>query len=65
MMKKITPILFALILSFIFVIPVRAQTPEAIWITAETLSFKTGETVILNVYANSATPIQGFTFQIR
>jgi len=65
MMKKITFLIFALILGFIFVIPVSAQTPEAIWITAETLSFKTGETVIVNVYANSATPIQGFTFQIR
>ncbi|MBL8051524.1 MAG: hypothetical protein JNM46_09915 [Anaerolineales bacterium] len=65
MMKKFTSILFAIILGFIFVIPVGAQTPEAIWITADTSSFKTGETVIVTVYANSATPIQGFTFQIR
>lgn len=65
MMKKSTSILFAIILGFIFVIPVGAQTPEAIWITADTSSFKTGETVIVTVYANSATPIQGFTFQIR
>jgi hypothetical protein len=65
MMKKIAFILFAFILGFIFVIPAGAQTPEAIWITASATSFKTGETVIVTVYANSATPIQGFTFQIR
>jgi len=65
MMKKSLSIIFALILAFIFAIPVGAQTPESIWITASTTSFKTGETVIVTVYANSATPIQGFTFQIR
>lgn len=65
MMKKSFSILIALIFAFIFAIPVNAQTPEAIWLTANTTSFKTGETVIVTVYANSATPIQGFTFQIR
>lgn len=64
-MKKLLFLCAALILGFIFAAPANAQTPEAIWITAETLSFKTGETVIVNVYANSSTPIQGFTFQIR
>ena len=64
-MKKIVSITFALIVCFIFVLPANAQTSESIWITASTSSFKTGETVIVTVYANSATPIQGFTFQIR
>ncbi|MCQ3937311.1 MAG: hypothetical protein DPW18_09715 [Chloroflexi bacterium] len=43
----------------------QAQTPETIWITASTTSFKTGETVIVTVNAISASPIQGITFQIR
>lgn len=64
-MKKFVPLFFAIIAFFMFVIPVSAQTPEAIWITASVSSFKTGETVIVTVYANSVTPIQGFTFQIR
>lgn len=64
-MKKLASILFAIIASFIFLIPVHAQAAESIWITADASSFKTGETVIVTVYANSATPIQGFTIQIR
>lgn len=64
-MKKFISIFSAIIVSIIFVIPANAQTPESIWITSSTSSFKTGETLIVNVYANSASPIQGFTFQIR
>lgn len=45
--------------------PAGAQSPETIWIAAGKTSFKTGETVIVTVNAISATPIQGFTFQIR
>jgi hypothetical protein len=44
---------------------VNAQTAESIWLTADKTSFKTGETVTVAVNAVSATPIQGFTFQIR
>jgi hypothetical protein len=42
-----------------------AQAAESIWLTANTTAFKTGETVTVAVNATSATPIQGFTFQIR
>lgn len=42
-----------------------AQTAERIWLAAHTTSYKTGDTVIVTVQAVSATPIQGFTFQIR
>ena len=42
-----------------------AQATESIWLTANTTAYKTRETVIAAVYATSATPIQGFTFQIR
>jgi hypothetical protein len=64
-MKKITSTFIAIIVCLFFVIPVNAQASEAIWITASTTGFKTGETLIVTVHANSGTPIQGFTFQIR
>ncbi|MBE0669108.1 MAG: hypothetical protein IH588_00840, partial [Anaerolineales bacterium] len=64
-MKSIKALALAIIFAFIFVLNVSAQAPETIWITASTTAFKTGETVIVTVNAVSATPIQGFTFQIR
>jgi Inner membrane component of T3SS, cytoplasmic domain/Cohesin domain len=64
-MKSFTALLLAILLTFILVISVGAQTPESIWLTANTTAYKTGETVIVAVNASSATPIQGFTFQIR
>lgn len=64
-MKFIKVFTLAIILTFISVFSVSAQTPETIWITASATSFKTGETVIVTVNAVSATPIQGFTFQVR
>lgn len=65
MTKKLFSIFIAIIACFIFVIPANAQATESIWITASTSSFKTGDTVIVSVSANSATQVQGFTFQIR
>jgi hypothetical protein len=44
---------------------VGAQSAESIWLTTNTTAYKAGETVVVNVNASSATPIQGFTFQIR
>lgn len=64
-MKSITAFILALILVFSFAFNVHAQTSEAIWLTASTNSFKTGETVTVLVNAASVTQIQGFTFQIR
>ena len=64
-MKPIKAITLAIIFALISVLSVSAQAPETIWITASTTSFKTGETVLVTVNAVSATPIQGFTFQIR
>lgn len=64
-MKKLASTFLAIILSLLFLIPVQAQTTESMWLTANVSSFKTGETVIINFNAVSATPIQGFTFQIR
>jgi hypothetical protein len=64
-MKRLVSTFFAIIACFIFIIPASAQTTESMWITASTSSFKTGETVIVTFNGISATPIQGFTFQIR
>lgn len=63
-MKKYILTLIAVLCLFP-AISVRAQAPESIWLSASTTSFKTGETVIVTVNANSAAPIQGFTFQIK
>ncbi|MBN2118698.1 MAG: FHA domain-containing protein [Anaerolineales bacterium] len=64
-MKPITVLLLATILTFAVVMNANAQTAEGIWLTANMTSFKTGETVKVVVNAASATPVQGFTFQIR
>ena len=42
-----------------------AQAAETIWIQANATAYKTGETVTATINANTATPIQGFTAQIR
>ena len=64
-MKAVTTFLLAIIFTLAVVVNVNAQTAESIWITANTMAYKTGETVIVTINAISAAPIQGFTFQIR
>ena len=64
-MKPVPVFIIALILIFSSVFVVNAQAAESIWLSANTLAFKTGETVTVTVNAVSSTPIQGFTFQIR
>jgi hypothetical protein len=64
-MKPITVLILVMILALAVVGNVSAQTAESIWLTASTTTYKTGETVVATVNATSATPIQGFTFQIR
>src|SRR5215216_6355588 len=64
-MKSIPAFLLAILLTFILVSNVSAQAVESIWLTANGTAFKTNETVIVAVNGTSATPIQGFTFQIR
>lgn len=63
-MRRILTLLI-LTLCLCLTVPVHAQTPESIWITASAESFKTGETLIVTVHAVSGTPIQGFTIQVR
>lgn len=64
-MKTFTTFLLALILAFTVIPNVHAQSAETIWLVATGAAYKTGETVLVTVNASSATPIQGFTFQIR
>jgi len=64
-MKSVTALSLAILLALAIVVNVSAQSTESIWLTANTTAYKTGETVIAVVNATSATPIQGFTFQIR
>lgn len=45
--------------------PVIAQSAETIWIQTNAAAYKTGETVTVTLNSISATPIQGFTAQIR
>ncbi len=64
-MKYTTAILIAALIALVSFFQVNAQNPETIWIAANSTEFKTGEVVTLSVNAISATPIQGFNFQIR
>jgi hypothetical protein len=64
-MKPFATFLLAIIFSFTAVFNVHAQAAETIWLVSSTAAYKTGETVLVRVNAISATPIQGFTFQIR
>lgn len=64
-MKYVITFILVLLLTVVGVMSVNAQGTESIWLTASTNAFKTGETVTVAVNAASATPIQGFTFQIR
>src|SRR5690349_19948342 len=64
-MKSTTALLIAMMVSIISFFQVNAQNAETIWLTTNTTAFKTGEIVTLSVNAISATPIHGFTFQIR
>ncbi len=64
-MKPVTAFFLALAFTITAVIRANAQAAESIWLSASTTGYKTGETVIVTVNAISATPIQGFTFQIR
>lgn len=64
-MKPITAFILALTFTLAVVSHVNAQAAESIWLTASTTAYKTNETVTVTVNAISATPIQGFTFQIH
>ena len=64
-MKSLTACILAIVFIFAVAMNVNAQGAESIWLTANTTAYKTGETVSVLLNASSATPIQGFTFQVR
>lgn len=64
-MRPFTSLFLAVMLAITLVSAAAAQTPESIWLSASATSYKTNETVIVNVNALASTQIQGFTFQIR
>ena len=64
-MKRILALVFAMLFTFAVAVNASAQTSDSMWLTADTTAYKTGESVIVDLNAFSATPIQGFTFQIR
>jgi hypothetical protein len=64
-MKRLIVLVLAILTALTMAFDVSAQTSESIWLTANTTAYKTGETVIVALNASAATPIQGFTFQIR
>jgi len=64
-MKHALALILAAALAPALVIAGYAQAPESIWLAANATSYQTGDTVIVTVHGQSATPIQGFTFRIR
>ena len=64
-MKSVAVFFVTIVMAFALVTHADAQSSERIWLTTNTTAFKTGETVVATLNASSATPIQGFTFQIR
>jgi hypothetical protein len=64
-MKRILACAFAILFALAGAIQASAQSAESIWLTASTTVYKTGEDILVILNASSATPIQGFTFQIR
>jgi len=64
-MKLFSSLILFLVLSLTSVFAVHAQTANAIWIQANTTSYKTNETAIFTINAVAGTPIQGFTAQVR
>lgn len=64
-MKRLIVFVFAILSTLMVTVEASAQTTDSIWLTANTTAYKTGETVVVALNSSSATPIQGFTFQIR
>jgi hypothetical protein len=64
-MKRLTALILVILYVCVAATNVSAQAAGTIWLSASTTTYATGETVMVTVNAVSATPIQGFTFQIR
>ena len=64
-MRRVFIFLLALGFAAVFSFSVQAQTMDSIWLTTSNIVYKTGESVIVTVNTLAASPLQGFTFQIR
>lgn len=64
-MKKLSLLTLLMVVSLTSVVIAHAQTTETLWIQTNATAYKTNETVTVTINGLSATPIQGFTFQIR
>jgi hypothetical protein len=64
-MKRVLAIPLAILMAFVLLLNVAAQSTDSIWLTASTTAYKTEETVVVAVNATAGTPVQGFTFQVR
>ncbi len=64
-MKRFTSLILAILCACAYLIHGSAQAGGSIWLAADATTYAIGETVIVKINALSATPIQGFTFQIR
>lgn len=64
-MKKLSILILMVAVSLTCVLVVHAQAAETLWMQADTTDYKTNETVTVTLHAISATPVQGFTAQIR
>ena len=64
-MKRFIGFLLAILSTLTVTVNAVAQTNDSIWLAANTTAYKTGESVLVALNTSSATPIQGFTFQIR
>jgi hypothetical protein len=63
--KQLMALVFALILMFNTIFGVSAQAAETIWMETSKQAYAAGETITVILKANTATPIQGFSFQLR
>ena len=64
-MKIISALFLLVALSLTTVFTVSAQAEESMWLQSNSTAYKTQETATVTINGISATPIQGFTAQIR
>jgi hypothetical protein len=64
-MKNFSALILFVVVALASVFTVKAQTAESFWIQTNPAAYKTNETVTVTINAISATPILGFTAQIR
>jgi hypothetical protein len=64
-LKYLSALALVLTLFFSAILRVSAQAAETIWLESNKESYSAGETITVTLKANTVTPIQGFSFQLR